>query len=257
MKIIHAIWERKNLGMDAWEVMLDRKDMADISAIMEQLHAPEFAGCYVCVKLPVGDLHMIHALEDDGFRFLETQFHLVEALEKSDIMRYGESAGHIPVEERVVPKTREEWGKIIEKITPGMFDTDRIALDPAFGPDVACQRYRNWCWDLFDNPKSVLHVSSLEGEDIGFGIAVLIQEPDVYDGVLGGIFEAGKGCGMGVCIVRSGGKGKLKTTVSSNNVAMLKIHQNHGRIVRNERYVFRKIYPQSGLHPDRNPLHTP
>lgn len=249
MKTVHAIWERKNLGRDAWEVTLDKKDMADVQSVIGALHAPQFDGCYVCVKLPVGNLHMVHALEDDGFRFLETQLHLVEVLEPSDVMRYGESADHIPVEERVVPKTREAWGTIIEKITPGMFDTDRIALDPAFGPDVACQRYRGWCWDLFGNPKSIMNVSSLAGQIIGFGIAVLIQEPDVYDGILGGIFEAGKECGLGACIVKSGGKGKLRTTVSSNNVAMLKIHQNHGRIVRNERYVFRKIYPQSGFHP--------
>ena len=37
--------------------------------------------------------------------------------------------------------------------------------------------------------------------------------------------------------------GKMKTTISTNNLAMLKIHQNHGRIVSNEQYVFRKIYP--------------
>lgn len=245
MKTVHAVWERKNLGRDAWEVTLDKKDMTDVQSVIDALHAPQFDGCYVCVKLPVGNLHMVHALEDDGFRFLETQLHLVAALEPSDVMRYGESADHIPVEERVVPKTREDWGAIIEKITPGMFDTDRIALDPAFGPDVACQRYRGWCWDLFDNPKSVLKVLSINGQDSYFNIYLLDHGSDGYDGIIGGGFSEHKNTGLGalMCAKTMFEKGKYKTSVSTNNFPVLKIHQHLGRIVCNERYVFRKIYP--------------
>lgn len=245
MKIVHAIWERKNLGMDAWEVTLDRKDMTDVSGTIAQLHSPQYAGCYVCVKLPVGNLRMVHALEDDGFRFLETQFQLVEALEKSDVMRYGESAAHIPVEERVIPKTREAWGAIIEKITPGMFDTDRIALDPAFGADVACQRYRNWCWEMFENPESVMSVSSCAGEDVSFGIAIHDPATGTCDSVIGGNFSGSKNFGLGALVnAKAHFEGRaFKTAVSSNNLPMFRIHQNLGRIVRNEQYVFRKLYP--------------
>lgn len=247
MKIVHAVWERKNLGMDAWEVTLDKRDMADVPRVIEALHDSQYGGCYVCVKLPVGNLRMVHALEDDGFRFLETQLHLVEALEPSDVMRYGESADHIPVQERVVPKTREAWGAIIGKITPGMFDTDRIALDPAFGPDVACQRYRGWCWDLFDNSTSIMRASSLAGEDVWFSISILVKAPDVYDGVLGGVFNSYRNLGIGAMRTGPSQKGKLKTTVSTNNLPMLKLHQNRGRIIYGERYVFRKLYPPEGL----------
>lgn len=244
MKTVHAVWERKNLGRDAWEVTLDKKDMADVQSVLDALHAPQFDGCYVCVKLPVGNLHMVHALEDDGFRFLETQLHLVEALEPSDVMRYGASADHIPVEERVVPKTREDWGAIIEKITPGMFDTDRIALDPAFGPDVACQRYRGWCWDLFDNPKSIMRVFAFDNRDVSFGIYVLEHEPDVFYGVIGGNFQDQKNYGLGALVGSKSPetKGKYRTAVSTNNLPIIKIHQNLGRIIYRERYVFRKIY---------------
>lgn len=245
VKTVHAVWERKNLGRDAWEVTLDKKDMADVQSVIGALHDPQFDGCYVCVKLPVGNLRMVHALEDDGFRFLETQLHLVEALEPSDVMRYGASADHIPVEERVVPKTREAWGAIIEKITPGMFDTDRIALDPAFGPDVACQRYRNWCWDLFENPRSAMSVSSCEGEDVSFGIALHDPATGICDSVIGGNFSRSKDFGLGALVnSKAHFTGRVfKTAVSSNNLPMFRIHQNLGRIVRNEQYVFRKLYP--------------
>lgn len=245
MKIVHAVWERKNLGMDAWEVTLDKRDMADVPRVIEALHDSQYGGCYVCVKLPVGNLRMVHALEDDGFRFLETQLHLVEALEKSDVMKYGETAGTLPVEERVVPKTREAWGAVIEKITPGMFDTDRIALDPAFGPEVSCHRYQHWCWELFNNPKSILQVASLEGQDVYFNIFVLKQGPDDYDGVIGGTFPEHKNAGIGalVCSKAVFSKGKYRTAVSTNNLPVVKIHQHLGRIISSERYVFRKVYP--------------
>lgn len=245
MKTVHAIWERKNLGRDAWEVTLDKKDMADVQAVIDALHAPQFDGCYVCVKLPVGNLHMVHALEDDGFRFLETQLHLVEALEPSDVMRYGASADHIPVEERVVPKTREAWGAIIEKITPGMFDTDRIALDPAFGPDVACQRYRGWCWDLFKNPNSILTVSSCGGHDVSFEILLNYPLTGICRSTLGGLFPENKCAGLGALVASKARsvKGKYKTEVSTNNLSIVKIHQNLGRVICGEHYVLRKIYP--------------
>lgn len=69
MKIVHAVLEKRNLGRDAWEVTLDRKDLADVPGVIEALHDPRYSGSYVCLKLPVGNLKMVHALEDDGWGF--------------------------------------------------------------------------------------------------------------------------------------------------------------------------------------------
>ena len=245
MKVVHAVWEQRNLGRDAWEVTLEKKDMGDAAGVLAALHHPRYAGCYVCVKMPVGNLHVLHALEDDGFRFLETQLHLVEALEKSDVMKFAAKESNSRLEERVVPKTREEWGKVIEKITPGMFDTDRISMDPVFGEEIACKRYRNWCWDLFENPASVLKVASIDGMDVYFNIFVLEREPEIFYGVIGGTFPAGKDSGLGAlsCAKASTAQGKYRTSVSTNNLPIIKIHQNLGRIVYGECYVLRKLYP--------------
>ena len=73
MKIVEATWERRNFGRDAWEITLGREDLADVEKTLAALRDSRFAGAYVCVKMPVGNLKMLHALEDDGFRFLETQ----------------------------------------------------------------------------------------------------------------------------------------------------------------------------------------
>ena len=85
MKIVHATWEKRNFGRDAYEVTLDRKDMDDVSAVIGTLSDARFNETYVCVKLPVGNLKIVHALEDLGFRFLETQLSLIDHFTPEDV----------------------------------------------------------------------------------------------------------------------------------------------------------------------------
>ena len=245
MKIIDASpWEMRNLRMNAWEVTLDRSDLTDVLTTIEKLHDSRFDGAYVCIKVPVGNLRIVHALEDDGFRFVETQISLVDTFEPSSVLNYaGELGGRIGT--RVVPKVREEWERVIVRITPGMFDTDRIALDPAFGEDVSCRRYQNWCRDLFDNPDSRMVVTTLDDDDAAFGVH-LVKENGDYQGVLGGVFAEFKSSGLGAILIpdaknRKSGE-KQRTVVSSNNISVFRLHQNSGRTVYKELYVLRKIY---------------
>ena len=108
MKIVEATWERRNLGRDAWEVTLGREDVADVGKTLAALRDDRFAGAYVCVKMPVGNLKMLHALEDDGFRFLETQFSLIDKFRADDMMDACETAGE-QVKMQVVEKDKAAW----------------------------------------------------------------------------------------------------------------------------------------------------
>ena len=242
MKVTHATWERRNLGRDAWEITLDRKDMEDVSGVIKTLNDEKFKGAYVCVKLPVGNLKMVHALEDDGFRFLEVQLSLISHFEPANILSQRESMGN--VEFKTVEKTSEAWERIIQKVPAGLFDTDRIALDPRFGPDVARRRYQNWMRDLLANPKSRLTVMVVDGNEIAFGLDI-VDEGRV-EGVLGATFEEFRNSGYGMLSMAGYDEGELamkhRTAVSSNNQAVLRTHQNCGRIIYKEMYVFRKIY---------------
>lgn len=243
MKIIKATWEKRNLGCEAYEISLDRKDLKDVENVIRTLHAQDFSDAYVLVKMPVGNLNMLHALEDDGFRFMETQLYLVDhfvPLESQEQIQEWMQGG----ERIIVPKTRECWDRIISRITPGMFDTDRICLDPKFGKEVACIRYQNWCRDLFDNHNSWMWVLSIDGEEVSFGINVRDEEKNVDDGVLGGVFEQFKGMGYGIFQILDLKRTnvKNKTVVSSNNQNMLRVYQNYGRIIYKEMYVLRKIF---------------
>ena len=242
MKTVHATWEKRNLGREAWEITLDRKDMEDVPGVIKALDDETFKGAYVCVKLPVGNLKMVHALEDDGFRFLEVQLSLISHFEPTNILSHRESMGN--VEFKIVEKTPEAWERIIQKVPEGLFDTDRISLDPMFGPDVARRRYQNWMRDLLANPKSRLTVMVVDGKEIAFGLDI-IDECRV-EGVLGATFEDARNSGYGMLSMagyhENGLSMKLRTAVSSNNLVVLRTHQNCGRVVYKEMYVFRKIY---------------
>lgn len=246
MKIIKATWENRNLGRDAYEITLDRKDLKDFDATLKEIHAQNFVGAYVVVKMPVGDLKALHALEDDGFRFVETQFHIADYFEPKEMP--DETAGLMKNAERVtVPKDRTEWERVISKITPDMFDTDRISLDPLLGKEIACKRYQNWCRDLFENPHSWMWVMKVDGQEVSFGLNIRDEEKQTDDGILGGVFAEFKNEGYGVslsCDNNKKNKVKGKTVISSNNLAMLRIYQHFGRIITKELYVLRKNYEE-------------
>ena len=60
--------------MQVYEILLDEADLKCFDEVLRWLRGQNFKESYVVVKLPVGDLKALHALEDEGFRFLETQF---------------------------------------------------------------------------------------------------------------------------------------------------------------------------------------
>lgn len=245
MNIVHAIWEKRNLGLDAWEVSLGEQDAADISATLAALRDSKYAGAYVCVKLPVGCIKLLHALEDEGFRFMETQLHLKDSFKPDDVKKSLTAAG-ICVESVEVPKTVAHWREVIERITPGMFETDRIAMDPLFGPEVACVRYKNWCMDLFSDERSRLMVYTAGGHEVAFNLQLYDERRKYNKGLLGGVFSPYKDSGFGAAIVLDeegrNRYGSRKTSVSSNNPAVVKLHQVCGRIIYGMSYVLRKKY---------------
>lgn len=241
MKIINATWEKRNFNMEAFEILLDKKDLKDFDNTYSQIEKQNFKNCYVVIKLPVGNISAIHRLEDNGYRFLETQLYLTDYFEpiESEL----ELSNHYrttEIEYIAIPKERTEWEKIIQMITPGMFDTDRISLDPELGKEIACTRYQNWCRDLFNKPETVMYISKYNNEECGFGIDSIDTKTGQNDSILGGFFANYKNMGLGSTWIKK--SINLKTAVSSNNLIALKIHQHCGRIVYKERYVLRKIY---------------
>ena len=110
--------------------------------------------------------------------------------------------------------------------------------------DVACIRYKNWCWDLFEKPNSWMWLLKVDDKEISFGINVRDEKTGVEYGILGCVFSEHQGEGYGVFQILDTVRSVegTKTVVSSNNYSMLRIYQNYGRIIYKELYVLRKVY---------------
>ena len=248
MKIIKATWENRNLGRDAYEITLDRKDLKDFDAVLKEIHAQDFAGAYVVVKMPVGDLKALHALEDDGFRFMETQFHIERRLENYAPPEMLKLYQNDLIREEI-PKIRSEWEKIVNLITSDMFTTDRIYLDPYLKQEMSSIRYKNWIMDLVDDAKAHLFVFKKGNNIIGYSADILdIDRRSVY-GLLGGVFSSYQDKGLGLLLwdtsiqssIKSGMK-KMETAISSNNNAVLRLYMLFGYIIKKQTYVLRKLF---------------
>ena len=243
MKIIEATWEIRNFGMDTYEISLDKKDLRNFDDTYKKIKSQNFKNSYVVIKMPVGDLEALHKLEDDGYRFLETQLSLVDHFEPLD-SEASILSNQEDVKTEILPKEKSEWEQIINKITPGMFDTDRVSLDPKLGKEIACKRYKNWCLDLFEKPNTNLYIKKINDVVFGFSIDVVDEKTGVVDALIGGNFEEFKNLGLGSVMLAEAKnlKANRKTAVSTNNLPILKLHQHCGRVIYKERYVLRKIY---------------
>ena len=247
MKIVEAKWERRNFKCDAWEITLEHSDMSDIDKTISALNAECFAGSYVCIKIPVGNLRMLHALEDDGFRFLETQLSLMDRFNPDDAMKFPENIASHVYFTTVERDDKEGWERIIAKIVPEMFDTDRISLDPLLGPDIACERYRNWIRDLRNDPRSKMTLIIADSEPVAFSLDII--DGTTRHGVIGGTFPEFKNTGYGMFLISGPCNreqefgSKARTVVSSNNLKVLRAHQNCGKVIYKEMYVLRKFVP--------------
>lgn len=248
MKIIKATWENRNLGCDAYEIKIEWKDFKNFQEVIDELKRQDFSGAYVTVKMPVGNLKALHALEDAGFRFMETQFSL-----KLDLTNYETPKMLLPFlrefERIEVEKTKEAWQKIVDMITPDMFTTDRIYLDPLLPQGVSCVRYKNWMMDLVERPDAHLFVCK-DGKDVlGYGLDIYDEKKKTVYGLLGGVFEKFQGEGYGLLQWDHGFRENKKkgfvsfgTEISSNNQSVMDVYMFFGNKITKQVYVLRKKF---------------
>ena len=67
MKIIHAIWERRNLGVNCYEVTVEAEDTLE----MLKEKASEFETEYTIVKVPTSMADISFYLQGAGYTFME------------------------------------------------------------------------------------------------------------------------------------------------------------------------------------------
>jgi hypothetical protein len=245
VKVVEAIWERRNLGVDVTEVTLERADTNDEERVLSFLREKMERGRYLLVKTPEGNVAFLVKLQALGFIFLECQYNLSRQLR-----------GYAPPQ-------REEFLSLARQISPepldlgevddlcaligdGMFTTDRVALDPLFGVKTANTRYQNWVRDIQKDASCVVARIKYREKAIGFfAISFDVQAEEAHSLLLG-LFKPYQGSALGSMIVhmplKFASEKNMKTIfaqVSSNNMTSLRSHVFWGFAIESASYVFR------------------
>ena len=76
MKTTHAVWERENIGVNAYEIALDANDTPEMLAKEEERIIAEGAE-YIVLKTPVNCQQLIFGLPKLGYTFVEMVFHVM------------------------------------------------------------------------------------------------------------------------------------------------------------------------------------
>ena len=109
MKVIDAVWEKRNLGIDACEVLFEREDaVADISSEFERISAP-----YTVVKVPSERNDISEYVQKNGTNSFKLTFEEIQNIAgipidhsflkyKKELTEYGYEVGKISMKEQTV-----------------------------------------------------------------------------------------------------------------------------------------------------------
>lgn len=240
MRITDCKWELENLGKTACEVavgsgeIVDRQLLEDIAGFQYQV-----------VKVDPGNIGANIFLEENGFRLMETQIE-VELRQKE-----------FNYEDRLLKflspdvsfkdvETEEEFEALLQGMTPEMFVSDRIALDPHFGLEMSYRRYRNWMKTAFINKSASFFQILYKGEPVGFSMYRI--KDGLWHGDLGGMYPSSdQGLGLLTAAAaflymkqRELKNLKLVSCISSNNTPVISAFNYCHFNFRKFKYVFVK-----------------
>lgn len=243
MKVTDCYWELDNLGKKVAEVSVEVNDIFDKNVFDEINSSYQ----YVVVKVPMNMPGFNFGLSSLGFSLIETQINISKRYKdfNFDDKLVRNVSPHVSTK-RV--ETKEELDEIINQITPDMFSTDRIYLDPHFPHDASSKRYINWMRNDFEKGKAVVNKHYYDDINVGFGFSH-IGEDGVKHGVLGGVFEKYQDMGLGIMTTCLGfimahktntPFKVMKTAVSSNNPGVWHYYSHFGFKIDYMTYVFVK-----------------
>lgn len=218
MKIVNAVWEKRNLGVDAYEVSIEAED--SIEDVRNQLTSLE--GGYIVVKLSSELSGYLSVVQETGFYYIEDLIHVEHDLKEVERNRIIQ---RLYDETTYREMTDEDFEQLTTEIKDGMFDSDRISNDPRFGKEKAANRYINWSKDLHDKGAKFYAIRYRE-DSTGF-VVLDTKDGITYSSILGGGYQKYRKSGIGIIqkeqeITKALGGKRVVTTVSSNNVGQFK-----------------------------------
>lgn len=242
MRTTHAVWERENIGVDAYEIALDAVDTPDM-LVEEEKRIIEAGAEYIVLKTPVNCPKLLFSLTELGYTFVETVFHVMI---RRDEYHMPASIARFDRGLQVVQRTEEgELERICALICGGVFISDRVSIDPAFGVEKGGRRYANWLRSMVHNGGFLYEVLSAE-KPIGFFVICRKDETTV-DPVLMGLYDEQNDRGMGALLHKktldtcfTHDCKRLTSTIVSNNAKVLRVYVNAGATITDTLYTYVK-----------------
>ena len=242
MIFVDCTWELDNIGKRTCEVTYDDKDIFNSSVLVDKIKGFE----YIVVKIPMNHPEMNMGLSDLGFTMIETQLNISKCYKDFNFDDRLVKYLYPRVSDKLI-STEKEILENIEKMTPDMFNSDRIYLDPNFPHNSSCKRYANWMRTEFKKEGCIIKRIYIDGIEIGF--AMSREKNGISYGLLGGIYECEQSEGYGLLTAcfgfitakkNSSPFKKAVTTISSNNVPMVNLYNYLQFKIDSMRYVFVK-----------------
>lgn len=242
MKVIDCYWEMTNLCRSTVEIEVENGD----AFIEETFLMLEKKYEYIVVKVPMKMSDFNYGLAKMNFIMTEVQCRL-----SKEYRDFNFSDSMI---KRIIPhisfkkiETKESLEKLLNRITPSMFSTDRISLDPDFGLNISCLRYKNWINFNYENDNSKFLTIQYDSKNVGF--SMYKQNEGKVEMILGGIYKEFQSRGIGIITptrhflyAKQTGEEikKVSTSISSNNMPLWKIYNHFNFKVDSLYYVFIK-----------------
>lgn len=242
MIITSCPWEEVNLGVKTIEVKIEEKD----SFSEDEFAISKKDASYIVIKVPVNKPDFLIGLSKIGFTFIEAQYQVSKKIKEFDFNdRFIKSLLPKISFSRILSETQLE--ELISNITPNMFCTDRIYIDPFFKKGASCKRYTNWLRNELGKDDINISYMNLNGEKVGFFMEK--YDKNNSENLLAGIFECAQGFGLGILtpsgsILSHHNDGsnlyKITTAISSNNIPVFNLYQYLNFNIDKTYYVFVK-----------------
>ena len=239
MKIINAIWEKRNLGLNCNEIEIEYVDT--VQTIKERF--TDFETEYTVIKVPIGMVEISNFIQSSGYTFIE-------------LMTLCHNKGILPqlspIHKRVINSIKcvrmsdKDKKKLFEEINSGMFIYDRVSLDSKFTNHQANNRYLGWVSDEL-KLGSIFFKLEYKNQAAGF-FSLKADGNDLFSSSLGGLYPSFEGVGCGFCLpyftisegIKKNAK-KISGAFSSNNRGAFLVHLTFGyNNIDKQYYVFTK-----------------
>lgn len=220
MKVVDAVWEKRNLGVTSVEMEVELNDtLEEIEKVLK-----EVKGQYLALKVPSSRTDVTWLVAKYGYVYVEDMMffeHDLKPIERTPLQqRFYDAVKIEPMEE-------EDFELLFEEIDQGSFSFDRISNDPHFTQEQSIRRFHNWLNDERNRGAEFLKaVKKNDGAMVGFFTIRDIGD-GVYTSALGGTFMKWRRGGLGTNVqtpeeVKKRGGKKVVLGVSTNNMIQIR-----------------------------------